>query len=65
MMIADVRGQGAGRRFQVADPWSGKNAWVSEAAMKDGSFLKDDFDLPYPEITHFYAHDAGAPASCA
>ena len=55
MMIADVRGEGLDRRFQVADPWSGKNAWVSEAALKDGSFLKADFDMAYPAITHFYA----------
>jgi hypothetical protein len=62
MMIADVRGDGASRRFQVGDPWSGKNAWVSEAELVDGSFLKDVFDMSYPEITHFYADAASLGA---
>jgi hypothetical protein len=61
MMIADVRGEGDSQRFQVADPWSGKNAWVSKADLVDGSFLARDFDLAYPEITHFYADGGSAP----
>ncbi|HET9645688.1 MAG TPA: hypothetical protein VFP68_20555 [Burkholderiaceae bacterium] len=35
MMISDVRGEGANRKYLVSDPWTGKIAWVRQSEIQD------------------------------
>jgi hypothetical protein len=45
MMISDTRGEGAGKKYLVSDPWSGKTAWVKQSEIQD-------FDSNWPQ-KHF------------
>jgi hypothetical protein len=56
MMISDVRGEGANKKYLVSDPYSGRTAWVDGADMKNKNspWLKDKFGLGWTEISHTY-----------
>jgi hypothetical protein len=45
MLMTDVRGRRPHRMFLVSDPEGGRTAWVSEKALRDGSFVDDQFYL--------------------
>jgi len=46
MMLADVRADGGGRSFLIADPWSGEAGWVTEAALRKGDLRALSIDTP-------------------
>jgi hypothetical protein len=35
MMISDVRGEGANKKYLVSDPWTGKTAWIKQADLQN------------------------------
>ena len=35
MMISDVRGEGANKKYLVSDPWTGKTAWVKQSELQN------------------------------
>ncbi|HET7526585.1 MAG TPA: hypothetical protein VFK10_11640, partial [Burkholderiaceae bacterium] len=45
MMISDVRGEGANKKYLVSDPWTGKTAWIKQTELQN-------FNSNWPQ-THF------------
>jgi hypothetical protein len=45
MMISDVRGEGANKKYLISDPWTGKTAWVKQSELQN-------FNSNWPQ-THF------------
>jgi len=35
MMISDVRGEGANKKYLISDPWTGKTAWVKQSELQN------------------------------
>ncbi len=56
MMLTDVRGEGADRRFLVSDPWSGRTTWVSDADLRTpGTHTFDrEFGVGWDRVTTYY-----------
>jgi|GEM_PF-1172698 len=56
MMVNDVRGEGANRRYLISDPWSGKTAWLSRDELLDPSkgAIDKNFGIGWDRVTHYY-----------
>lgn len=55
LLFTDVRGQGAHRWFQLADPWTGRTAWARQADVLSGDFLAEVVELAgLDRLTHYY-----------
>jgi hypothetical protein len=49
MLMSATRIEGGERHFLISDPDSGKTAWVKEAALADGTFASQVFQLSRPD----------------
>lgn len=54
MLIADVRMRSGEKSYLIAEPWTGRTAWVSEASLVTGAFLAGTFEIDPGRVTHFY-----------